>query len=298
MTTIRDLVQQARRTAYGSMTETVNLIRGGYTPGTKELDLELDVQGISPGMIVSAGLNVWHVIGVDVPLKRLTVIEAWDGSKNDPLPGDEVVYVRPRVTDWHLFTLINEEITGLSSSVKGLYRVHTETLTARYSPYAEYHLDPSLTFEMESVLKVQVRPPYGQDTRWVDVPARTYRVNSTPQGASLRFLEDYAPHMGEVKVFYKSRFRAAQSLSDDPITNCGLTDTMLDIPALGAAVSLLRTTESRRTQIAVQGDPRRADEVPPGSNSSAARELQREYQSRIDEERIRLTNLHPLVMAY
>jgi hypothetical protein len=104
--------------------------------------------------------------------------------------------------------------------------------------------------------------------------------------------------MGEVKVFYKSRFRAAQGLSDDPIGDCGLMDSMLDIPSLGAAVSLLRTTESRRAQIAAQGDPRRADEVPPGSNSSAARELAREYQSRIDEERIRLTNLYPLVMAY
>jgi hypothetical protein len=69
---------------------------------------------------------------------------------------------------------------------------------------------------------------------------------------------------------------------------------MLDIPPLGAASNLLRTTESRRTQISSQGDTRRPDEVPVSSNSSIASQLDRQYRDRVQEEMIRLVNRIPI----
>jgi len=69
---------------------------------------------------------------------------------------------------------------------------------------------------------------------------------------------------------------------------------MLDIPSLGAAIELLQTTESRRTQISSQGDSRRPDEVPVTSNSSIANQLQRMYKSRVQEEMSRLVTRIPI----
>jgi hypothetical protein len=69
---------------------------------------------------------------------------------------------------------------------------------------------------------------------------------------------------------------------------------MLDIPVLGAAIELLLTTESRRTQVQTQGDSRRPEEVPISSNSAIAGQLQREYQSRVREEMTRLVTRLPI----
>ena len=69
---------------------------------------------------------------------------------------------------------------------------------------------------------------------------------------------------------------------------------MLDLPSMGAAVELLMTTESRRTQVQTQGDSRRSDEVPVTANSSIASALQRQYRARIQEEMTRLVTRIPI----
>jgi hypothetical protein len=69
---------------------------------------------------------------------------------------------------------------------------------------------------------------------------------------------------------------------------------MLDIPALGAAVKLLFTTESRRTQVSTQGDSRRPDEVPVSSNSAIAGQMSRLYKARVQEEMSRLVTRIPI----
>ena len=69
---------------------------------------------------------------------------------------------------------------------------------------------------------------------------------------------------------------------------------MLDIPPLGAAASLLRTTDARRNQITAQGDARRAAEVPSSVNLSTASVLDREYKMRVQDEYARLIQRLPI----
>jgi hypothetical protein len=89
--------------------------------------------------------------------------------------------------------------------------------------------------------------------------------------------------------------RAHDDNSDEDIVeDCGLAETMVDIPVLGAASMLLRTTENRRNQITVQGDSRRSDEVVSGGNSSAADGMARMYRDRVNQEYIRLTSRTPI----
>jgi hypothetical protein len=102
------------------------------------------------------------------------------------------------------------------------------------------------------------------------------------------------PSGTEIEFTYKAPFAMATSLDDDPVADLGLSDSMLDIPALGAAIELLYTTESRRTQVTSQGDSRRPDEVPVTSNSSIAAQLQRTYKARVQEEMSRLVTRMPI----
>ena len=64
---------------------------------------------------------------------------------------------------------------------------------------------------------------------------------------------------------------------------------MVDIPPLGAYASLMRTTESRRNQVQMQGDARRAQEVSSGANVNMYARIERDYKTRINEELARLT---------
>jgi hypothetical protein len=69
---------------------------------------------------------------------------------------------------------------------------------------------------------------------------------------------------------------------------------MLDIPPLGAAATLLKTTDSRRNQIGVQGDARRAGEVGSGANLSSAAMMDRDYKGRVQDEYARLIQRFPI----
>jgi AraC-like DNA-binding protein len=69
---------------------------------------------------------------------------------------------------------------------------------------------------------------------------------------------------------------------------------MLDIPPLGAAATLLKSTDSRRNQISAQGDPRRAGEVASGANLSSGSYFDRDYKMRVQDEYVRLTQRFPI----
>ena len=69
---------------------------------------------------------------------------------------------------------------------------------------------------------------------------------------------------------------------------------MLDIPAIGVAAAVMRSTDGRRNQITVQGDSRRAGEVQSSANLSTGSALDREYKSRVQEEYARLIQRLPI----
>ncbi len=115
MTTIKDLVADARRMTYGSMTEQINLIDGTLAPGATTIPLQLDISGITPGMVLSSGLNVWYVTGSSPGDKQVFVVPGYDNSPQEAAADGDIVIVKPKVTDWYLFNVINDEITRLSS---------------------------------------------------------------------------------------------------------------------------------------------------------------------------------------
>jgi hypothetical protein len=110
-------------------------------------------------------------------------------------------------------------------------------------------------------------------------------------------LTDYYGWGHEVRFEFTAPFEKAMTLTADMEIDCGLAPTMMDIPPLGAAASLMRTTESRRANIHAQGDTRRAGEVPPGTNTGSARETQRKFEDRIADEYVRLLNGNPWTQA-
>lgn len=292
MTTIQDLVADTRRMTYGSMADQLNFLSAEYLAGDGELTFVMDVTNITPGMVLSSGLNVWYVIGVDAVAKKATVYASYDNSHSDPLPVGSPVMIRPRVTDWVLFTYVNDVISALSSPTYGLYRQGSWEDPNTSSVWGTYTI-PDEALNAMNLIRVQAQ--YWQETDlWVDIDMNY--VDWQPERGIVR-LKSYVPNGTPLKFDYKAPFVEATSLTDDPEVDCGLAASMLDLPALGATVRLLRTTESRRVQIHNQSDPRRAGEVTPGANSSAANDLAREFRQRVADEQSRLVNRNPYMRS-
>ena len=290
MATVGDLVADVRRRVYGSMTENVNLFQTSASAGQTSLQLELGVDGIQKGMLLSSGLNVWFVKGVYSTDNTVFVIPGYDNSPKSAVTAGDMLFVRPRMTDWYAFNAINDQLRSMSSPEAGLYKIGT--WVAEVDPTYQTYEVPVEAADMVNILRVRFRWPGTTDV-WSSIAPRHYRwVYSTQQNV-VRLLISI-PSGTEIEFTYKAPFSQATSLDDDPIADLGLSDSMLDIPALGAAVELLFTTESRRTQVSTQGDSRRPDEVPVSSNSAIAGQMSRLYKARVQEEMSRLVTRIPI----
>jgi hypothetical protein len=290
MTTMLDMVADTRRMAYGSLNDQINLVAQPAAAGATDIVMEIDVSGITPGMMLSSGLNVWYVRSIDVATNTVTVIPGFDNSpKNAVTPGD-FVFIKPRVTDWYLFEMLNQEIMRLSAPDNNLYKIAAwETIV---DPTWQTYIFPEEAMSMIGMLRVRFRMPGSPDV-WYDVPEKAYRIQIEDDISRIRLLRNI-PSGTDIKFIYKAPFTRATSLADDVVEVCGLTESMTDIPPLGALTTLLRTSESRRNQVQQQGDARRATEVAAGSNSSIAVLNDREYRARVREEATRLVSRVPI----
>ena len=294
MTTIKDMVAETRRMAYGSMSEQLNLVGAAAAAGATSIVLDMDVTGITPGMLLSTGLNVFYVRGTEPSTKTVFVIPGIDNAPTAAVAVNDFVYIKPKVTDWYLFELINTEIIRLSSPENGLYRIDSWTVDVDPT-YQTYEIPTADAASLIGVLRVRYRMPGTTDV-WMDVSAKSYTVQMNDGVSRIRLLRNI-PSGTEINFQYKASFVKGTSLSSNAATVCGLTDTMMDIPPLGALGTLMRTTESRRNQVQQQGDARTAAEVSSGRNLTSGQYTDRDYKTRVQEEYIRLVQRVPIVRS-
>lgn len=292
MTRMRDVIADTRRLAYGSMADQLNFLAADAPLGAGELEFTMDVSPITPGMVLSSGLNVYYVISVDTNTKKVIVHQSYDNSRNDALPIGSPVMIRPRVTDWLLFSYINDVVKALSSTTYGLYRQGSWEDPNLDQVWGTYPI-PASAADMTNLIRVQTMYFYNTDL-WVDVPQNL--IDWQPERGIVR-IKGAIPMGFPLKFDYRAPFTPATSLTDDLEVDMGLAESMHDLPALGAAVRLLRTTEARRSQTHNQSDPRRADEVQSGANTAAATDLNREFRQRVNDEYARLIQRNPYTQA-
>ena len=290
---VYDVCSYARRIVYGSMTEQINIASATVAAGATTIPMELDVAGIMPGTIISSGLNVWYVRSVNGISNSVSVLPGYDNSPQQAIAQGDMIRIKPWATDWYLFCLYNDQMRMLSSSTAGLYRVGSWITNVEPS-YQTYEV-PTAAQGMFNLLRVRYRRP-GTPNVWTMVSPSSYNWQVTPTGNRIQLLTNI-PSGTNIEFTYKAPFAQASSLTNSVVNDCGLADTMADIPALGIAVMLLHTTDSRRNQIFTQGDTRRAGEVNPQVNLSSASAFERDYNARIQDEYARLIQRNPIYLG-
>ena len=289
MTTIRDLCADTRRQVFGGLTDQMNVIAENAAAGATELKMSMDITGITAGKTISSGRNVWYVKGSDAASKTVYVIPGYDNSPKDAVVADDFVYVAPRVTEWFLFNQVANEIRRMAAADTGLYRIGS--WTANVDPIWQTYDIPVEAQNMIGMLRLRYRAPGTPDV-WFEIPSRAYTTQFTDDVARIRLLRS-VPAGTQVEFTYKAPFITPTALDDDAVTVCGLSESMLDIPVLGASFRLIRTTESQRNQITSQGDSRRPNEVASMSNLQTSNLLERDYEKRVREEANRLLQRNP-----
>lgn len=291
MTTMRDMIADTRRMAYGSLHDQINLVAQPYTANATTLVLDMDITGITPGMSLSSDLNVWYVKGTEPSTNSVFVIPGFDNSPKRNVAVGEFVYIKPRVTDWYMFETMNQEILRLSTPEHGLYKIASWTVQVDPT-WQTYEIPTEVYDNMVGMLRVRYRVPGSPDV-WMDIPEKSYRIQFNAGTSYVRLLRNI-PSGTDLEFLYKATFQQAENLDDNVNDVCGLSATMTDIPTLGCLATLLRTTESRRGQVQQQGDARRAGEVTAGSNMSLASMVEKDHQMRIWEEAARLIQRVPI----
>jgi len=290
MTTMRDMIADTRRMAYGSMTEQINLVAVSASAGATSITLDMDVSGITPGMVLSCDLNVWYVRSTIPAQKIVNVIPGYDNSPLKSVAAGDFVTIKPRVTDWFMFETMNQEILRLSTPEHGLYQL--KRWVADVDPTYQTYDFPAAANSMVSMLRVRYLLPGTTDV-WIDLPPFAYKVQIDGVSNRVRLLRQ-VPSGTQIEFMYKAPFNQASDLADDVTEVCGLSATMVDIPTLGCLSTLMKTTESRRNQVQTQGDSRRSSEVSAGANVAIAKLIEQDHQMRIWEEYARLTARNPI----
>lgn len=285
---VAGVCHDVRRMLSQNLNDELAFTADNYTPGDGIIKLKAVPKRVGPGSLLSYGESTFYVVSVSTSSAQVEVMSGYDGGTDAAISSGTPLRVNPRFTDNTIFQAVSSAVGAMASPANGLHGVAVEyttgMLTDDYYPFPDQYAE-----SVTKVLKVSERTDGSRD--WARIS--DFVVSMTPGNRHLRIFTDAIQY----EIVYALEIRKPASFTSDLITECHLTDTMLDIPALGAASVLMYGQEARRVNQRVQGDPRRAEDVPITGATGAARDIRRTFEQRIDEEYVRLISDYSYRMA-
>ena len=280
MTTIEQVVGMSRSLMAGALGNEVSRLSSAYVPGDTSIKLRHEKR-IGDGSVLSVGLTTL-VAAQSTTGNEIAVVAGYDGSPDQSSPSATLVHLRPRHTTFQVYREVVATVQEISSSRHGLYGVTSETFTVD-TVDGTYVLG----YAPLRVLRVRYLRPGSQD-EWHDV-AWTFQPGA-PDGPTIR--SNQAPGGTTIQVQYAVPFSTPERL-DDTLETLSIPEEYTRLLAVGAARNLSLSTESRRSQVFSQGDPRRAEEVPSTGNVVVYDRLVRQFRDLVADARARLVQQYP-----
>lgn len=281
-----DCIEETRRLLFTGAVGERNKLAVAVTGSSNTLSFTYPMGSIDRGVKLSIELEDLYVW--DKSSQTATVDRAQFGSTISDHDAGTVVHVAPKFSNWEIFNAINQELNTLSSPANGLYAMAEFELT--YNPVISGYDFPHT---VSSIYQVRYTTP-GPTQEWFRSSDWEYTQSSGsdfPSGNAL-FIRDGYPNQTLV-VKAKTSFTQLPASLTTNLSLSGLPITAYDLLSIGAAYRLTTPREVRRNFNEVQGDTRRAGEVPPGANLGGSRELGRLRDARIREEASRLSIQYP-----
>lgn len=282
-----EAIDETRRLLLAGSMEERNKLAGDIVGLQNSATFIYDLGSIDKGAKISVDLEDMYVWGKSS--QTATVERAQFGSVLQDHDAGSTVYVNPKFSNFDIFEAFNQELHALSSPANGLFGVQDYVLD--YNPSItgyNFEIDVIDIFEVRySVPGPSLDWPLSQDWEY------TRHAGDDFVSDNALFVRDAYPNR---PILVKAKIGFTRLLADNNtyFASSGLPESCWDILILGAAWRLASVREIRRNFDEVQGDTRRANEVPPGANLGGARELGRLRQLRINEEAARLNQQYPI----
>jgi hypothetical protein len=287
-----DLIESTRHHLLTGQPEKLNKLGGSLTSNATSFTLTYDISGLQAGTIIAIDLEEIFVFQVDAVSKSVTdCIRGYNGSTAAAHNSGAIVTVQPKFSNFRVLEAINDDLKDLSSPLNGLYQLKSVDLT--FNPVT-FGYDMTSVTDVIGVQEVRFRTPGPQKT-WPKIDSWQLLRNATatgdfgdfPSGFGLVVYESAQPGY-PIHVIYRAPYVPLVNLTDNVLNVTGLVSTMLDLPPIGAAIRLVAGREIKRNFDEAQGEPRRAEEVPPQANIQSVSGLRTLRRDRIMAESVRL----------
>ena len=253
--------------------------------------------GIHPGSIIAIEAEKVLVTGTTANnnLYNWTVLRGFQGSTAADHANNTLGIVDPKYDRYDIGVAICDALNYLSSPTYGLFRIQKTTVT--YVPtYMGYDLG-ALVSDFIDIREITCDSP-SPDRNFPKIRQGEYQIlrgvtnSKFPSGRGLIL---YRPGYAglPINIAAAAPFVLPVNLMDDLITDCGLPQTAIDIPAICAEIDLTSTRDIKRNFTESQPDSRTATEVPFNAMTAAVQGLVMLRDRRIAAEADRLHRLWP-----
>jgi hypothetical protein len=288
MATVGDAVTRAKRLLNSNTRTELDAIHTTIAADDTTIRLKYQTDGIRAGSYISLsdGTNAPETMYVHSRNgEYATVQRAMDGSTaytwGNGTGGtiQATIEVEPRFTGHQILEAIRDAIHALPEN---LYAV--STTTASFST-TEQAVSVTLSNGFSQILAATRTARSGEN--------RLLKFNVTvqeyPVGTYKLVRQENIEKAVTVNLTYSHPFVAGTlDLGTNLVTTVGMATEMLDIPALGAAASLVLGEESLRLDLHAAGDSRSEAAVAAGDRARYSLVLQAQYDRRISQEVRRL----------
>ena len=281
MPTVGDAVTRTKRLLNSNTRTELDAIHTELAADDTTIRLKYQTDGIRAGSYISVsnGTTAYETMYVHARNgEYATVQRGIDGSSGFAWPVASVIEVEPRFTGHQIHEAIKDAILALPDN---LYAVDT---TAVSFSTTQQSVTTTFTNGFNQILSATRTARAGEDRLLAfNVKVQEY------DGAYEVIRQEGIEKAITAQVTYAHPFvTATLTLGIDLVDTVGMTVEMTDIPALGAAASLLLGEESLRLDLHSQGDSRADAAVLAGDRARYSLVLQAQYDRRVSQEARRL----------
>lgn len=284
--TAQNLIDKAR--LHLQLRDEVQTLNEALDASETGVDIATQLGGIQAGAVIAIDQELMLVQSVSS--LTATVVRGWWGSTAATHNTGANIFVNPSFSDFQLFQELNNVLDSLPGH--GVYQMKSLELT--YNAAIDGYNLTGLT-DVLDIYAVHYQDT-GPQLRWPEVRnwrlMRNAETDDFASGMAL-ILNESAQSGRQLRVIYKAPFVAFTATTTDAQTTVGLAASQNRILPLGVAYNVLQQREARRAAPDRQGDSRRAGEIPPGHQLTAARGFRDLYERAIAEEAAILHGKYP-----
>ena len=282
MTTLADVIYDARHYLLGSQVEPINTLKVDIGTTDTSVQFNQDLRSMVDGCEIEIDFEKMHVWTASAATTTVVVQRGAHGTTAAAHTAGTVARVNPKFSHYDIRRAINDTLDSLSARLFAVRNVDF-TYNAAIQGY-----DLTGATDVNNILEIRYDPP-GPDKIWPEITSYSLDRNAVtsdfPSGFAVQ-LDEPAFSGRTVRVLYSADFAHLTNYTDDVLAVSGLATTAHDLLPLGAALRLSGIREASRNFFEVQPDSRRATEVPAGSQFNSMRAYATEYQRRLQEEYI------------